>query len=208
LEPKLQTYYKNILYEAGCDEAGRGCLAGPVFAAAVMLDPKLPIEGLNDSKKLVPALRCRLRKEIEEKALCWAVVSIGAEEIDRLNILKATLRGMFLALQKLSRTPEFVLVDGHMKIPGLDLEQQCFVKGDARFESIAAASILAKTHRDEYMESIHNQFPVYGWNQNKGYPTELHRRAIFQFGLCPYHRKSFTFKLIQLNLFDESEKTI
>ncbi|MBK8954348.1 MAG: ribonuclease HII [Saprospiraceae bacterium] len=204
----MLTYYKNILYEAGCDEAGRGCLAGPVYAAAVMLDPEHPIDGLNDSKKLSKTARQKLRKEIEEKAACWAVVAMDAGEIDRINILKASLSAMAQAVLRLSQTPVFVLVDGHMNIPGLPLEQQCFVKGDARFQSIAAASILAKTHRDAYMESIHHLFPVYGWNQNKGYPTELHRKAIVQFGLSDFHRKSFTFKHAQLNLFDESVETI
>lgn len=193
-EPKLQSYYKNIIYEVGCDEAGRGCLAGPVFAAAVMLDPQKPIQGLNDSKKLSSAARMELKLEIESKSLCWAVIQLSAEVIDEINILRASLKGMSDAVLSLKIQPCCVLVDGHIQLPDLPYSQHCFVKGDGKYQSIAAASILAKTSRDLYMDQIHSEFPMYLWKQNKGYPTRAHRLAIEKYGSCKYHRKSFTFK--------------
>lgn len=202
MEPNLQTYYKNSLYEAGCDEAGRGCLAGPVFGAAVMLDPDRPILGLNDSKKLSAHSRLVLKEEIEDKALSWAVVQLDADVIDQINILRASLKAMSFAVLKLDKTPRSVLVDGTFKLPDLPHPQFCFVKGDGRFQSIAAASILAKTYRDLYMEQIHFEFPVYLWNRNKGYPTDAHRKAIEKYGLSVYHRKSFSFRSSVNTLFD------
>lgn len=188
---KLKTYYKKNLYEAGCDEAGRGPLAGPVFAAAVILDPAKPIEGLNDSKLLHETERNQLRLEIEQHALAWAVASVDVMEIDRINILQASLIAMRNALLQLNPPPVLVLVDGNQKLPYLDFIQYCMIKGDQRFQSIAAASILAKTHRDEFMLRIHEEFPHYGWNENKGYSTARHRQAIKTYGLCIHHRKSF-----------------
>ncbi len=191
----LQTYYKNKLYEAGCDEAGRGPLAGPVYAAAVILNPDIPITGLNDSKLLTENERNDLRKEIQEKALAWSVCSQSERDIDKYNILYASLKAMRAAILKLAIQPKIILVDGNKTIPHLDIEQYCMIKGDSRFQSIAAASILAKTYRDEYMMKIHKQFSCYGWDVNKGYPTFKHRQAIQQYGLCKYHRKTFHIKL-------------
>lgn len=199
---KLLSYYKNSLYEAGCDEAGRGPLAGPVFAAAVMLHPDHPIIGLDDSKKLNENHRIALRQEIEKKALAWAVESIDAETIDRINILQASLAAMRNCIIRLKTKPSIVLVDGNKKIPYLPIEQYCIVKGDGLYESIAAASILAKCYRDEFMLKIHEEFPQYGWNENKGYPTEKHREATLKYGISIYHRKSFKLKSPQTNLFD------
>lgn len=205
VKPFLATYYKNIKYEAGCDEAGRGCLAGPVFAAAVILNPKRPIVGLDDSKKLSAERRKQLRSEIEEKAFRWHVHQCSPEVIDRINILQASLKAMYESLRGLSFRPSLVLVDGHIPIPYLEYPQQCIVKGDAQYQSIAAASILAKTYRDEYMEKLHVEFPAYQWNANKGYGTAKHIIAIEKFGLTPHHRKTFTIKNISRTLFDESE---
>lgn len=189
------SYYKNIYYESGCDEAGRGCLAGPVFAAAVILDPERPILGLKDSKLLKIKEREMLRSIIEGQALAWAVVQIDPATIDQINILQASLRAMKEAVQKLSAEPVLVLVDGSIQIPDLGIPQLAVVKGDQKFQTIAAASILAKTHRDEFMLEIHREFPQYGWDQNKGYPTIKHREAIVEHGLCRYHRKSFSFHI-------------
>ncbi|HRG67370.1 MAG TPA: ribonuclease HII [Saprospiraceae bacterium] len=199
----MLSYYKNTLYEAGCDEAGRGPLAGPVYAAAVMLHPDRPILGLNDSKKLNEKQRNALRQEIEQKAMAWVVSSIDPETIDRINILQASLAAMRNCIERLKTKPSIVLVDGNKKIPYLPFEQYCFVKGDGLYESIAAASILAKCYRDDYMLKIHDEFPEYGWNENKGYPTEKHREATLKFGLSIYHRKSFKLKSSQSNLFEE-----
>lgn len=193
----LRTYYKNKLYEAGCDEAGRGPLAGPVYAAAVILDPSKPIKGLQDSKKLPEKTRIELRLEIEEKALAWAVQAVDPREIDRINILQASLKAMKLCLDQLFIRPVSVLVDGNKKIPYLDIPQFCIVKGDATFQSIAAASILAKTYRDACMLELHEAFPQYEWNRNKGYPTARHQEAIIQFGYCVHHRRSFVLKRLK-----------
>jgi ribonuclease HII len=187
----LQSYYKFNSYEAGCDEAGRGCLAGPVVAAAVILNPEKPIHGLQDSKKLTESQRLNLRREIIEKALAWSVREQSPREIDRLNILRASLRAMALCIMDLSPQPQLVLVDGNKKIPMEHIPQVPIVKGDGLYQSIAAASILAKTHRDELMEQLHRDFPQYGWDQNKGYPTVVHKRAIEKYGFTVHHRRSF-----------------
>ncbi len=188
------SYYKNIYYESGCDEAGRGCLAGPVVAAAVILDPERPIYGLNDSKLLKSKEREALRHTIEENALAWAVVSIDSTVIDQINILQASLQAMKEAVLRLAIPPVLVLVDGPIRIPELSFEQIPVIKGDQKYQSIAAASILAKTHRDEFMCRIHHEFPYYDWKQNKGYPTRKHRIAIAEHGLCAYHRRSYSFQ--------------
>ncbi|MCK6611851.1 MAG: ribonuclease HII [Bacteroidia bacterium] len=197
----LKRYLEKNRLEVGCDEAGRGCLAGPVFAAAVILNPDKPIQGLDDSKQLSETRRDSLRLEIEEKALAWAVASLSPAEIDKVNILKASFLSMHKALQSLSFKPEHILVDGNRFIPFPSITHTCIVKGDAKFQSIAAASILAKTYRDEYMLKIHDEFPMYSWNQNKGYPTTAHREAIRQHGPCKHHRMSFRLLNEQLTLF-------
>lgn len=183
----------NVLV-AGCDEAGRGCLAGPVFAAAVIL-PDIPdvslAEGLKDSKALTTRQREKLRAAIENNAVAFAVEQVDHHEIDRINILQASIRAMHLALARLKPQPGHVIVDGNRFHPYAGLPYQCFVKGDARFLSIAAASVLAKTWRDAYMEQIHYTYPLYGWDKNKGYPTAFHRAAVDKFGLSPLHRKTF-----------------
>jgi len=178
--------------EAGCDEAGRGCLAGPVVAAAVILDPRNPIDGLNDSKQMTERKRDLLRPEIEQKSLAWAVGIVSNEEIDRINILKASFLAMHRAIEQLKVTPALIAVDGNRFTPYPAIPHVCMVKGDARFMHIAAASILAKTHRDEIMAQLHAECPHYGWDRNKGYPTKAHRQGISQFGTTPYHRMSFT----------------
>jgi ribonuclease HII len=178
--------------EAGCDEAGRGCLAGPVFAAAVILPANYSQPLLNDSKKLSPAIRDRLRPEIERDALAWAVALVGHAEIDEINILRASIKAMHLALDKLALRPEHILVDGNRFTCYRNIPHQCVVKGDATYASIAAASVLAKTWRDAFMLRMHEDFPYYGWNHNKGYPTEEHRDAIRRYGISPLHRKSFS----------------
>ena len=194
---KLEPWIEKNRAEAGCDEAGRGCLAGPVTAASVILSPEfaeaLVQEGvLNDSKKLSKSVRDRLRIEIELHATAWAVVHVGPVEIDAINILQASLAGMRRAARKLNVKPDFLLIDGNRFVSSDDLPQHaCFVKGDGRFASIAAASILAKTHRDELMHSLHLAFPHYGWDTNAGYPTKAHREGIQESGLSPHHRKSF-----------------
>lgn len=198
------SYIENVI-EAGCDEAGRGPLAGSVFAAAVILDPQLldsPIhcqwlEMLNDSKQLTDKQRQYLRPLIEQNASAWAVVEVTAEEIDRINILNASIIGMQRALDKLSIRPQHIIVDGNKWKPYipmgevLEIPAQTVVKGDGKYLSIAAASVLAKTYRDEYMLCLHQEFPQYHWDTNMGYPTKAHYEAIRQFGVTPYHRKSF-----------------
>lgn len=183
--------YQDTLIEAGCDEAGRGCLAGPVFAAAVILDPKMDLSELNDSKKLSAKKREELREIIEEGALAWAVAQLSPEEIDKHNILQASFLAMHRALDQLSTTPELLLIDGNRFRPYKEIPHHCMIKGDGRFLSIAAASILAKTHRDEYMLQQAKKYPEYSWSSNKGYPTKAHRAAIAKFGATPLHRKSF-----------------
>lgn len=180
------------LIEAGCDEAGRGALAGPVFAAAVILPKGFAHPMLDDSKKLTAKQRDRLRGIIEQEAVAWAVASLDAAEIDRLNILRASITAMHNAISQLSTTPSFLLIDGNRFYNYRDIPHQCIVKGDGKYASIAAASILAKTHRDEYMKSIAAQYPQYGWDKNMAYPTAAHREAIRKFGTTPYHRMSYT----------------
>ncbi len=201
----LRSYLQKGRLEAGCDEAGRGCLAGPVFAAAVILPHRFRCPGLNDSKKISPELREELRLIIENNALAWAVARIEASVIDRINILRASIQAMHNALKSLTMRPEFIIVDGNRFYPFEDIGHECIIQGDGRFRSIAAASILAKTHRDEYMRSLHSVYPQYAWDQNKGYPTEFHRTVIADHGLTPEHRKSFrNFTVEQLELFEES----
>ncbi|NUM51939.1 MAG: ribonuclease HII [Flavobacteriales bacterium] len=187
----LSLCYNRNLHEAGCDEAGRGCLAGPVFAAAVILPNHFICESLNDSKKISEKERDTLRLYIEKYALAWAVAKVDNNEIDKINILNASIKAMHLALAKLKVKPEYIIVDGNRFKPYKNIPHICIVKGDGKYMNIAAASILAKTHRDEFMLKQHKKFPQYGWNQNKGYPTQMHREAIFQFGQTPLHRKSF-----------------
>ncbi len=197
----LQKFYQKEVLEAGCDEAGRGCLAGPVFAAAVILDSKKSIKGLDDSKKLSEKQRNDLRYEIEEKSLCFAVASYDNKQIDEVNILKASFLSMHLAINNLANIPELLLIDGNRFIPYKNIKHLCIVKGDAKMQCIAAASILAKTYRDEYMMKLHDGFPMYGWDRNKAYPTQEHRDAIAKHGITPYHRLSFTLQKKQLELF-------
>lgn len=197
----LLPYLEQGRIEAGCDEAGRGCLAGPVFAAAVILPEGYCNELLNDSKKLTEHRRDQLRTIIERDALAWAVGVVTAEEIDHINILNASFLAMHRAVDALTVRPEHLLIDGNRFKPYHDTPHTCIVKGDGKMMSIAAASILAKTHRDEFMARIHEEFPQYAWNINKGYPTKAHRAAISQYGPSPYHRKSFRLLDTQLSLF-------
>jgi ribonuclease HII len=189
---KLLPYRNKNRIEAGCDEAGRGCLAGPVVAAAVILPPDFKNELLDDSKKLTEAKRNKLRPIIEEQALAYSVSFVYQEEIDDVNILNASFLAMHRAVDQLQQTPEFLLIDGNRFNPHASIPHECIIKGDGKFLSIAAASILAKTYRDQYMEEIHEEFPYYEWNKNKGYPTKAHRRAILEQGDCKHHRKTFT----------------
>jgi ribonuclease HII len=197
----LQKFYQKEVLEAGCDEAGRGCLAGPVFAAAVVLDAKKNIKGLDDSKKLNEKQRQNLRFEIEEKALCFAVASYDNKQIDEVNILKASFLSMHLAIDGLRIRPKLLLIDGNRFIPYFNVKHLCIVKGDSKMQSIAAASILAKTYRDDFMMKLHESYPEYGWDRNKAYPTQEHRDAIAKHGNTPYHRLSFTLQKKQLALF-------
>jgi ribonuclease HII len=189
--PSLLPYYEKNIIEAGCDEAGRGCLAGPVYAAAVILPEDFFHPLLNDSKQLKEKERDMLREIIEKEAVAWSVAAVDAPEIDKINILKASIKGMHLALDSLSVLPQYILVDGNRFIKYRNIPHQCFVKGDGRFASIAAASVLAKTHRDEYMKKIAAEFPQYGWERNMAYPTKKHREAIKLYGPCKYHRMSY-----------------
>jgi ribonuclease HII len=187
----LKSFLYNNLTEAGCDEAGRGCLAGPVVAAAVILPKKYKHPVLNDSKKLSARQRMILRDEIISSAIDWKVAFIDSREIDELNILRASIKAMHIAIGGLKNEPEFLLIDGNRFFQYKKIRHQTIVKGDGLYFSIAAASVLAKTFRDEYMEKIHNEFPEYDWVKNKGYPTLKHRMAILKYGVTPYHRKSF-----------------
>jgi ribonuclease HII len=195
----LNCYNKGIL-EAGCDEAGRGCLAGPVFAAAVILPEDFISDILNDSKQLSEKQRYSLREIILKESIAWAVGICDQHEIDQINILNASIRAMHKALEKLTIQPQYIIIDGNRFKPFENVPHCCFVKGDARFMSIAAASVLAKTFRDDYMHHIHAEFPQYGWNQNKGYPTQKHRAAIISFGITEHHRKTFRLTNEQLTL--------
>lgn len=197
----LQPFYQQEFMEAGCDEAGRGCYAGPVYAAAVILPVDFYHPLLNDSKQLSEKQRDELRPVIEKEAIAFAVAAVDNEEIDQVNILKASFKAMHLAIDQLHKRPGLLLIDGNRFIPYQKIPHQCFVKGDGRFASIAAASILAKTYRDEYMYRIHEEFPQYGWNKNKGYGTAVHRKAIEEHGLCLFHRKSFRLLPAQKELF-------
>ena len=187
----LKSHYYESLIEAGCDEAGRGCLAGSVYAAAVILPPDYQNELLNDSKKLTAKKRYALRGEIERDAIAWAVGIVTPEEIDKINILNASFLAMHRALDQLSVRPEAVIVDGNRFKPYQDLPSTTIVKGDGKYLSIAAASILAKTYRDDYMLSLAEEYPQYDWQSNMGYPTKKHRQAIREHGITPYHRKSY-----------------
>jgi len=187
----LKEYYKEGVKEAGCDEAGRGCLAGSVYAAAVIFPAGYTNEELNDSKQLTDRRRKRLREIIERDALAWAVGIVTPEEIDRINILNASILAMHRALDMLKVRPESIIVDGNRFKPYHDIEHTCVVKGDAKYLSIAAASILAKTYRDDYMDSLAKEYPQYDWTSNKGYPTKKHREALRLYGITPYHRKSY-----------------
>lgn len=196
----LKKYYSKGRFEAGCDEAGRGCLAGPVVAAAVILSGDFNHPFLNDSKQLTEAKRSLLRPIIEQEAVAWAVGVVTVDEIDELNILNASFLAMHRALDQLALTPQFILVDGNRFKAYRDISHACVVKGDGKYRSIAAASILAKTHRDMLMEELHQTFPEYDWKRNKGYPTASHRNAIRLHGACAHHRKTFTLLPDQLTI--------
>lgn len=200
-ETHLLNYLHDDLIEAGCDEAGRGPLAGPVFAAAVILPKDFHHPLLNDSKKMTEKAREHLRPIIEQEALAWAVEEVSAEEIDTINILNASITGMQRAVRKLQVKPELLLIDGNKFKPFDDYKYQCIVKGDAKFASIAAASVLAKTYRDEYMRRLAREYPQYGWEKNMGYPTPAHIQAIIDNGYTPHHRKSFHLKQLEPTLF-------
>ena len=187
----LKSHYYSGLVEAGCDEAGRGCLAGSVFAAVVILPEDYVNDALNDSKQLSAGQRYALRAEIERDALAWAVGVVTPEEIDEINILNASILAMHRALDQLKVRPEAIIVDGNRFKPYRFIPYTTVVKGDGKYLSIAAASILAKTYRDDYMDRLAEEFPQYGWDGNKGYPTKAHREAIARYGVTPYHRKSF-----------------
>lgn len=197
----LENSYQTELIEAGCDEAGRGCLAGSVFAAAVILPPDFHHPLLNDSKQMTERQRNLLRTIIEQEAVAWHVTEISAARIDEINILKASIEGMNIAAASLKVAPQFLAIDGNRFISHNGLPYKCIVKGDGKYANIAAASVLAKTHRDEYMMRLHEEYPQYGWDGNKGYPTKQHRLAIRQYGLTPYHRLSFNHDQGQLELF-------
>lgn len=201
----LQPFYQKRYTEAGCDEAGRGCYAGPVFAAAVILPKDFYHPILNDSKQLTEAQRTELRPIIEREAVCYSVAKVDQDEIDRINILKASFKAMHLALYTLKKRPKYLLIDGNRFTPYQDVKHKCIIKGDGLYSSIAAASVLAKTYRDEYMKQLHHEFPLYNWNNNKGYGTEEHRLAIQEYGLCKYHRLSFNINPSQLTFSFEKE---
>jgi ribonuclease HII len=197
----LKPFYQDKLIEAGCDEAGRGCLAGPVFAAAVILPKTFSHPLLNDSKQVAEKDRNELRRIIELSAISFAVAGIDNDEIDKTNILKASFKSMHLALDTLIKKPQLILIDGNRFVSYKKTPHHCIIKGDGIYASIAAASILAKTYRDEYMLRLHEEFPQYGWKQNKGYGTAAHRNALEMYGQCKYHRKTFHLKAVQPVLF-------
>ncbi len=204
----LKPYYRRKNTEAGCDEAGRGCFAGPVCAAAVILPKNFYHPELNDSKQLTAEQREMLRVYIEKKALYYSVAMVDNEEIDTINILRASFKAMHLALEQLPVEPALILVDGNRFAAWRNIKHQCIIKGDGIYASIAAASVLAKTYRDRFMRSLHNEFPHYNWAQNKGYGTPEHRRAIEEHGLCKYHRKSFNILSAQLEFNYEIEEDV
>lgn len=194
----LENRYQYALSEAGCDEAGRGCLAGPVFAAAVILPADFHDPRLNDSKQMSERNRDRLREVIEREAVAWAVEAVSAARIDEINILNASFEGMSLAVARLDPAPGFLAVDGNRFHTRLPIPYRCIVKGDAKYAHIAAASVLAKTHRDEHMRRLDEAYPMYGWLRNKGYPTREHRLAIRKYGVSPHHRLTFNHAIDQL----------
>ena len=196
----LLAYLEANRIEAGCDEAGRGCLAGSVFAAAVILPPDFKNDDLNDSKQLSEKKRYALRPVIEKEAIAWAVGIVTPEEIDKINILKASFLAMHRAIDQLQVRPEHLLIDGNRFTPYPDIKHTTVVKGDGKYLSIAAASILAKTYRDDYMDELAKEYPDYHWTENKGYPTKAHREEIRTIGITPYHRKTFTLLPEQLTL--------
>ena len=198
--PTLLPYLNENLIEAGCDEAGRGCLAGPVVAAAVILPANFQNPILNDSKQLTEKQREELRSIIEEQAIAWAVSFVDNNEIDKINILRASITAMHRALDQLKTRPQHLLIDGNRFYPYPSIKHTCIIKGDGKYLSIAAASVLAKTHRDEYMLKLHEQHPQYHWNKNKGYPTKKHREGILKAGTTLYHRKTFRLLDEQLRL--------
>lgn len=202
----LQAFYQKELIEAGCDEAGRGCLAGPVFAAAVILPKDFYHPLLNDSKQLSEAARCELRPYIEQHALAHAVARLCNKQIDKLNILKASFKSMHLAVKALPLQPQLLLIDGNRFVPFKRVPHRCIVGGDGKYASIAAASVLAKTYRDDYMNVLHQDFPQYNWAKNKGYATKDHQTALNQYGPCRFHRKSFRLDYRQAGLFSAEEK--
>ncbi len=199
-EDMLENQYQYEKREAGCDEAGRGCLAGPVFAAAVILPLDFHDPLLNDSKQMTERNRDKLRLIIEREAVAWAVEAVSAARIDEINILNASFEGMSLAAARLDPAAEFLAIDGNRFRTRLSIPWQCIVKGDGKYADIAAASVLAKTHRDEYMRHLAEEYPQYGWSRNKGYPTREHRLAIREHGLTPYHRLTFNHEIDQLEL--------
>jgi ribonuclease HII len=199
----LRSHFTKDLIEAGCDEAGRGCLAGPVFAAAVIFPKKYRNKKLNDSKQLTREEREELRVVVERDALAWAVGEVDHVEIDQINILNASFKAMHLAIEKLTTLPELLLIDGNRFKAYKEIRHECIIKGDGKYLSIAAASILAKTYRDDFMNNLAKQFTGYGWETNVGYATLQHRESIKQLGITPYHRRSFTLFPTQLELFEE-----
>jgi ribonuclease HII len=201
--PRLRSSYTSDLIEAGCDEVGRGCLAGPVVAAAVVLPKKYKHKLLNDSKQLTHEERLALREDVKRDALAWAVAEVSNLEIDEINILNASFKAMHLALDQLQVRPQFLLIDGNRFKPYQEVPFECIIKGDASYLSIAAASVIAKTYRDELMQKLADTHPGYGWVTNVGYPTIEHRDGIKKLGITPYHRKSFTLLPAQLELFEE-----
>jgi ribonuclease HII len=201
--PRLRSSYTSDLIEAGCDEVGRGCLAGPVVAAAVVLPKKYKHKLLNDSKQLTHEERLALREDVKRDALAWAVAEVSNLEIDEINILNASFKAMHLALDQLQVRPQFLLIDGNRFKPYQEVPFECIIKGDASYLSIAAASVIAKTYRDELMQRLADTHPGYGWVTNVGYPTIEHRDGIKKLGITPYHRKSFTLLPAQLELFEE-----
>jgi len=196
----LRSYYYKNLIEAGCDEAGRGCLAGPVVAAAVILPKNFKHPVLNDSKQLSAKTREKLKEEIISSSISWKVAFVSNLEIDEINILRASIKAMHLALDGLEKPPQFIIVDGNSFYPYKNIEHKTIIKGDSIYFSIAAASVLAKTFRDEYLNRIHMEYPQYGWDRNKGYATVVHRDAIKKYGITPYHRRSFTLFDTQMSL--------
>jgi ribonuclease HII len=197
----LKPYLNIELTEAGCDEAGRGCLSGPVFAGAVILPKDFYHPKLNDSKKMTEPVRYELRSIIEKEALAWAVAEVSNEQIDEINILNASILAMHKAIDALKVKPALLLIDGNRFKPYPDISHQCIIKGDAKFAAIAAASVLAKTYRDDYMNKLHADYPYYSWNQNKGYGTASHRASIQKYGITIHHRRSF--KLVEWDLFHQ-----